>query len=147
MNATATTKPSFTPAGSFDFTKLSNFIAPENTLALPGSTWHDAPSSFYLPMTNIISQEACERRRPEELEFKRVRDESMTNEVHDAMRTVLFMADIMPEWQAEARRVIEAHGASHFFWLSTIITGRRGAMAYVKDNTFFVAQPSRPQWA
>jgi hypothetical protein len=141
MPTTAPAYPpaSFTPAGSFDFTKLSNFVAPENTLSRPGFTWHDAPSSFYLPMEYIISQEACERRRPEELEFKRVRDESMTAEIHDAMRTALFMADIFRDEMPEVLRVIQAHGATHFFWLSTIVSGRRGAVAYVKDNTFFTA--------
>ena len=131
--------PVFTPAGSFDFTKLSNFIAPENTLARDGFTWNDAPSSFYLPMAHIISQEACERRRPEEIEFKRVRDESMTAEIHDAMRTALFMADIFRDEMPEVLTILEAHGASHFFWLSTIVSGRRGAVAYVKDNTFYIA--------
>lgn len=131
--------PAFTPAGSFDFTKLSNFIAPENTLARAGSTWHDAPSTFYRAMPNIITQEACERRDPSELEFKRVRDESMSDEVHDAMRTAFFMADLFREEMPEVLRVIEAHGASHFFWLSTIISGRRGAIAYVKGNTFYTA--------
>ncbi len=136
---TAKTLPVFTPAGSFDFTKLSNFVPPERTLERPEFTWLDAPSSFYLAYENILSQEACKRRKPAEMEFARVRDESMTDETHDAIRSALFMADVFDKpYIDEALSVVETHGASHFFWLSTVISGRRGAVAYVKDNTFYV---------
>lgn len=130
--------PAFRDCAGYDFKALSNFVPPERTLSRPEFTWLNAPSEFYSHGECVLFQECCERRKPEEMEFARVRDESMAAKIHDALRTVLCMADMLPEWTAKALPLVEAHGATDFFRLSTVTTRRSSwDIAYVKNNTLF----------
>lgn len=131
-------KPAFRDCTGFDFTALSNYVPPERTLQDDSRSWNNALSTFYTAGQTLLSQEGSRRDKPQEMEFARVRDEEMSDELHDALRAVLCMADIMPEWAQETAPLVAAHGATAFFRLSTITT-RRGCfdVAYVKNNTLY----------
>lgn len=128
----------FTEPRSFDFTKLSNYIPPEQTLYRPEYNYRNAPSLFWRIRDGFIYSDSCERTEPSEVEIKRVYDESYTDGIHDAIRTVLLMSDLFPECMEADMKTVKEHGATAFFRVSSITTGRGSwDIAYVKNNNLF----------
>lgn len=104
----------------FDFTKLTNYIPPEATLSGQNKSWADRKSGFYTLYSTFISEGACDRRNPDELEFG-LPDVQLDERQVDALRSWAFpYAEIDPHEIG----TIQDLGVEAFFRYRTIITPR-----------------------
>lgn len=55
----------------FDFTKLANYISPENTLESKNRSWVEAESTFHTIGEFHIFSKSCKRNNSEEIEIRR----------------------------------------------------------------------------
>lgn len=117
---------------SFNFTTLSNYVKPENTLESENKTWMDAKSRFYTLGEFHIFSESCKRRKLEEIEFR--------NEAHG-----------LEDWQIDAIHTYASDlsiplSQKEIEWLRSLfplvcfrhysITNARG-IAVVLNNTLY----------
>ena len=119
----------------FDFTKLTNYRSPENTLGHYNKTWTDARSSFFKLGEYHIFVEACERRSPEEIEIERVYP-AITEEQINALSSVALeiIFPYIPA-TAEEREIVNKMGIEIFFCTSSIV-GRNTAFIYQNHLCF-----------
>ena len=123
---------------------LSNYVPPERTLARVGDTWLNARSTFFevSESGSLLFQNACDRRKPSELEFERVYCPDMTDEIHDAIRMVGdggSLAKLLGEDVGIYEKIARDFGITRTYYLSRVTT-RRGSWdyAFVRNNTLHV---------
>jgi hypothetical protein len=125
----------YTSPLKYDFTKLTNYRSPENTLGHHNKTWIDARSSFFKLGEYHIFVEACERRSPEEIEIERTYP-AITDEQESALSSVA-LALVIPSMPATAKEIeiVNKMGIEIFFCTSSIV-GRNTAFIYQNHLCF-----------
>lgn len=123
---------------------LSNYVPPERTLAWPENTWLNARSTFFevSESGSLLFENACERRKPNELEFERVYCPGMTEEIHDAILMVGdggSLAKLLGEDVGTYEKIARDFGITKTYYLSRVTT-RRGSWdyAFVRNNTLHI---------
>lgn len=123
---------------------LSNYVPPERTLARPENTWINARSTFFevSESGSILFENACERRKPNELEFERVYCPDMTDEIRHAIRMVGdggSLSKLLGEDVGTYEKIARDFGITKTYHLSRVTT-RRGSWdyAFVRNNALHV---------
>lgn len=114
----------------FDFTKLTNYIPPEATLAGQNKSWVDRKSGFYSLYSSFINEGACDRRSPDELEFG-LADAKLNETQVDALRSWVFPYSELDHHEGDTIRDL---GVEFHFRYRTIITRDIPGLAVVINN-------------
>lgn len=120
---------------NFDFTTLSNYIHPANTLEAENETWIEAKSTFHVLEEFHIFTYACKRRSPSEIEIKRI-PHRLTDWQFDALHT--YFSDLGIPLDKKETEWIESKQPLIAFCHSSI-TNKRGLAVVLDNNLHFIS--------